>query len=427
MASTQIIRYKLLLAGYFREMEDILNSDIPKEIKHIIILYQRMLSIFGIGGPGEMMGVNEEKLMEFTLLTSTQELVPSVDSVYRNNKSIMIITQNNELYAIGNNHYDRLGMKTDTNLNQFTKIMDNVKLVSTGCENNTNCFIYTLDHRLLASGANYSGNFGNGQKTNSYADTQILEEIDTKFLQNKGEYITKIELGPNFSLFLTNYGDVFSCGSGAHGHDEYLIATPTLINMNNDNEPIIDIGCGYFHSLALDEKHRLIGLADNEFGQINSTEWDGDNQPPAFHAYFAENKILIKSIHVGYCHNLVIDMDGNGYLFGRNDDGQIGNGTKIDENDGGIRIPFKINDSINDEIVDGSCGDDHSVLLTKSNNVIVFGYNNHKQCCPKNELQILKPYTLSKKDEIGIDENTFIERVMAINTATLIFVDPYKN
>ena len=428
MSKANLVSYELLLAGYFRRIEEILNSDIPKEIRKIIILYQKMLCIFGIGSPGSMFGSQEKELKQFTLLTNFQSLLPNVNTIFRNNKSFMVITQNNDLYAAGKNSYYRLGLQQDSDLNKFTKIMDNVKLTSTGCENDTHTFIYTLDHKLYASGNNYSGNFGNNHKTNSFNVSHKLEAIDTNFLQNKTEHITKIELGPSFSLFLSNHGYVYSCGaSGAHGHDEYSLVIPTLINTNNDNEPIIDIGCGYYHALALDKKHRLIGWGDNDYGQIATTEWNRENQLPAFHQYFTENKIKVKSIYVGYCHNLCIDMDGNGYLFGRNDSGQIGNGETIHRDKGGVRIPFNISDCINDAIIDGSCGDDFTVLLTKSNNLVAFGNNAANQFCSREEEEILKPYTLSKRDELGIPEDMHIEKVIAVNYATVIFVDPFKN
>ena len=425
------IRYEIFFSGYFREIEEFLNRNIPNEILQIIVIYQKMLSIFSIGRPGNICGVNQEKLSTYTQLTHLEELLPETDNIYRNNRSLMIITQNNELYASGSNFSCRFGIKTkgNLNINQFTKIMDNVELVSSGCENNGHCFIYTIDHKLYASGSNYTGHLGNGQKTSNYTDIQILQEIDTrKFLQRDNEYITKIELGPTFSLFLTNYGCVYSCGYRAHGHSGINILSPQLINMNNDKEAIIDIACGYYHSLALDHKQRLIGFGDNEYGQISDKEWNRKDQLPEFHGYFIEKNIKIEWIKAGYCHNLCVDTDGNGYLFGMNNCGQIGDGAPIDDDYGGVRIPFKINGLIHEnKIVDGSCGDEHTVLLTNDNQIITFGDNTDNQCSLSGDYRILKPYTLRKVDDIGVVENSFVEKVMAINCVTIIFIDPYKN
>ena len=115
-------------------------------------------------------------------------------------------------------------------------------------------------------------------------------------------------------------------------------------------------------------------------------------------------------------------MDGNGYLFGRNRYGQIGDGNTGQA----VRRPFKINDCINDTVVDGSCGDRHTILLTGTNNVITFGENYCNQCSSRDDENISTPYIVSKTDEIGISSNAFVEKVMAINEATLIFIDRYK-
>ena len=48
---------------------------------------------------------------------------------------------------------------------------------------------------------------------------------------------------------------------------------------------------------------------------------------------------------------------------------------------------------IHEKVVDGSCGDKHSLLLTESNNVITFGANNHSQCSTVlDKHRILKPH-----------------------------------
>ena len=120
---------------------------------------------------------------------------------------------------------------------------------------------------------------------------------------------------------------VYSCGAKENGHDSAEpVLTPSVIDMKNDKVPIIDIGSGYFHSLALDKKHRLIGFGDNDYGQINVEPASLGYELPQFHKYFQKNKIEIKLIRVGYCHSLCIDFDGNCYLFGSNTYDQVGNG-----------------------------------------------------------------------------------------------------
>ena len=424
MALVQQIGYdqfNTLFSGYFRHIESILQKDLPKAITQIIIAYQAVFLAHGVGDT-HIFGGN---LKQFTLLKQLEDTNPHTD-IHRNNDSLLIINQNQELYAIGHNVGYRLGISNERSPKTLTKVaIENVKLVSTGCENDNHTFVYTLNHELYASGYNYSGYLGNGAATNNYSNTHILLQIDTNFLAKSDEHISKITCGQSWSLFLTNYGYIYSCGAGRHGHSQYRVLRPKLLNMNNDNVPIIDIDAGYYHSLALDKKQRLIGFGDNEYGQIN-IEPSQSNELPQFHKYFAENDIKIKYITAGYCHNLCIDIDDNCYLFGANTCGQIGNGEILEE-DTGQGIPFKINDIINDTVVNGSCGDDHSIILTKSNKVYTFGKNTSYQCSTILKEKKIKMHAIDKELEIGALETSVVEKVMAVNNGTIVFINPFQN
>ena len=71
-------------------------------------------------------------------------------------------------------------------------------------------------------------------------------------------------------------------------------------------------------------------------------------------------------------------------------------------------------------IDDGSCGNSHTMLLTKSNQIYGFGANDHGQVSFNiKKPKIHKPALLTKSD-IGIDENNHIERVIAGCYTTVI-------
>ena len=126
------LKREMSLAGYFRMIESILKQDIPNEISQLIILYQRMLSIFGVGSGGVFSALNVDD--KFTPLTQLDELQCDYHKIYRNNRAMMMITANDELYALGHNGGYRLGAK-DGDYIPLTKLQDNVKLVSSGSEN----------------------------------------------------------------------------------------------------------------------------------------------------------------------------------------------------------------------------------------------------------------------------------------------------
>ena len=81
-----------------------------------------------------------------------------------------------------------------------------------------------------------------------------------------------------------------------------------------------------------------------------------------------------------------------------------------------------------DGIISGDIGQGHTVLLTNNNNIITFGNNKYKQCSVLNKKdKIATPYYMNKSKEIGIDSDSFIERVIALNFETIIIINQIKS
>ena len=64
-----------------------------------------------------------------------------------------------------------------------------------------------------------------------------------------------------------------------------------------------------------------------------------------------------------------------------------------------------------DTFVSGSCGAEHSLLVTAKNEVVVFGDNTHNQCSTSPTTSITEPRVLSKEEEFGIPDTHFVEEV----------------
>ena len=363
---------------------------------------------------------------QFTPLTQLQDLANNPDNIYPNNKSLSVITNNGDLYVAGDNSYRRLAIEIQQKygkIAQFTKVdMDKpIKLISHGTINQRHTFILTQTNELYASGCNYSGVFCDDTATGSFDVLHKLHQVDyTQFLtHSQNEYITHIECGRSSSLFLTNYGLVY--GAGNVGDMSISIDDAKLMNMNNDNTPIIMIRSGYDHMLALDEKNRLITAGNNDLGQAQSTKSIESCKKPVFHSYFKDNDIKLRDIQCSNSLSMVIDVDDNCYMFGWNNKGQTGCG---DKNTNCIHEPHKVYN----EIEKGSLSRSHVVLLTRSNKVITFGNNSEKQCSPlKTDNIIFEPHILSKPKEIGILPTHMILNVIALSESTTIIVNPNKN
>ncbi|KAI8910288.1 regulator of chromosome condensation 1/beta-lactamase-inhibitor protein II [Gorgonomyces haynaldii] len=101
-----------------------------------------------------------------------------------------------------------------------------------------------------------------------------------------------------------------------------------------------------------------------------------DLEFPEPHIYGPAYYINVASVHT-HCtasHNIIIDDQGAAYIFGRNEKGQLGNGTLTPSSE-----PKKI--EIKDEVfVDAAVGRNFSVLVAKSGKVYACGENKSAQC-----------------------------------------------
>ena len=93
--------------------------------------------------------------------------------IYFSCGTVYVIDQNDDLWAWGENAYNKLGLGHSYIINEPTKIYSNVKNVWAG---KVNTYIVTTDNKILGAGSNYYGSLGQGN-TNVY-DTFIEININ---------------------------------------------------------------------------------------------------------------------------------------------------------------------------------------------------------------------------------------------------------
>ena len=413
-------------------MQQHLNQTIPDVIRALIARYQRISLVFAIGSNeyGELGTLSSEgdiKLFKkFTQMNHLQDLNVKHENIYPNFRAMMIISDDGQLYVAGINYGNKLGVEQQDCKKQLIKvesIKDSIKFAAYAEYSVNNSFIYTVTNKLYASGSNEYGQLAipNGQGIEKEIHHN-LREISLNWLKHKDEYISRITMQHDYSHFLTNFGRVYQVG----GIDECVVNTiyePRLLDMNNQNVPIIQICAGYDHHLFVDQNQRLITFGENDLGQSHSDKDIKVVQHPAIHPYFQDNKIKINHIDAANTSSLYIDIDGRCYLFAHGAQGKFGTG----ETNNAYYDPVIFNSNKhmeNRKIIDGALGEYHIVLLSNNNELITCGGNEYHQCSSIIDDQlVLDPYIVSKTKEIGISETSVIENVMTILCTTIIFVD----
>ncbi len=183
---------------------------------------------------------------------------------------------------------------------------------------------------------------------------------------------------------------------------------------NGLNDAMID-------RLLLDES-RLQGVISDIDNVINLVI-----DVPSVNGYFRALNVKMSKVYAGKFHSVCIASDGTCFSFGHNAFGNLGNG-EISDWGQSNPIPQQIEIKGNEEsFVEGSCGENHNLLLTARNNIICFGDNSNNQCSVINKNKVIKcPFVVNKRQEFGIESNCFIEKIYCLKNESLIFIDPYK-
>ena len=230
--------------------------------------------------------------------------------------------------------------------------------------------------------------------------------------------------GYEHSLFLCANGDVYGCGSNEYGQCGIkdavtLYLPPQKVPVLKD---IVDIKCGSCFNLCLDKIGKVWGFGRNSYSQLGLGE--------EYETIDTINTVVINPyledimfVACGYDFGLCIDKDGKAFTFGRCTSGECGIGVIATQ----VSVPFCLQSKeyLKDIIIgSGSCGSEHTVLITADNDSLCgYGSNRHHETGNvSTTAKQLKPHKITKKD-IGIEENVKIVRVICSQATTLIICE----
>ncbi len=191
---------------------------------------------------------------------------------------------------------------------------DQVEIVEVACGQ---------EHSLLRddNGMVYScGEFGSGRLGVGPCEDYLLSP--RRITANlEDESIVKIVAGSVHSMALTNSGVVYSWGfgeAGALGHGDLMDRNePKRIALLQDSRFIVDIGCGSYHSVAVDRKGKVWCWGDYSCGQLGiSVTEPGENAfPRMVHMPYGEGSEAIHILGVSCGTNMTLAFDHRGRAF----------------------------------------------------------------------------------------------------------------
>jgi len=172
------------------------------------------------------------------------------------------------------------------------------------------------------------------------------------------------------AIILSEKNAVFTWGRGedgqlGHGDAESQIV-PALVQALEDKE-CDEVVCGAEYTIAVSHKRQKIwswGWGDfGRLGHGNPTDLFIPKQVSSL------CDVKIKMVACGDSHTMVVTGDGSVFSFGRNQNGQLGLGSKIDS-----MLPTQIMDLKDHQVESIACGAEHTVACTSKGKTFAWGW-----------------------------------------------------
>jgi alpha-tubulin suppressor-like RCC1 family protein len=177
------------------------------------------------------------------------------------------------------------------------------------------------DGSVWGWGQNSTGQIGTGASTTQVRTPTRIEGLD-------GISITDVAGGRNHVLALTTDGDVYSWGSNATGQlgDGTLTSSATPVRASSLSN-VVSIFAGRDHSLAVNADGTVWAWGFNRTGELGDGTTTRRKLPVQVKRANGNPLANIVAVAAGANHSLALRADGTVWAWGKNADGQLGDGT----------------------------------------------------------------------------------------------------
>ena len=276
------------------------------------------------------------------------KIMDNVVSVSLGDTHSAAITSDGGLYMWGSNYHGQLGDGTDTNKNIPIKVMDNVISVSLGYNHSA---AITTDGSLYTWGYNNEGQLGDGTNISRNTPMKIMDNVSLVNLF----YHSSAAITIDGSLYTWGNNQNASLGDGTRKHRNTpvkIMNNVSSVNLTNNfgcsaitTDRVLYTWGGILDDYTMKDK----GLPVKTMNNVFSVEGAGS-------------------------YNAAITTNGSLYMWGHNSNGELGDGTTADQS-----IPVNIMDSIMSVNLSGSMWGNFSAAITTDGELYMWGSNNYGQ------------------------------------------------
>ncbi|XP_027891812.1 secretion-regulating guanine nucleotide exchange factor isoform X4 [Xiphophorus couchianus] len=256
--------------------------------------------------------------------------------------------------------------------------------------------VLTESGEVFVCGQNDRGQLGLGHSTNVLT-LQLCPVLNHR--------VANVACGWDFTLLLTDSGQLFACGSNAFGqlgvgqtvtHSSELLAVEVL------KEPVVSVAAGLRHSLAVSASGSVYQWGT---GLFNHAKRALSPHPVPSHLNsklpcpvpgLGQRKAQL--VTAGSAHCVCLTERGRVFTWGRGDYGQLGRSASVSENEEmlmGIRkdcIPLEVTSLYGaTQIV---CGSEHNLAIV-GGCLLSWGWNEHGMCGDGSQADVFHPRLVS--------------------------------
>jgi alpha-tubulin suppressor-like RCC1 family protein len=243
---------------------------------------------------------------------------------------------------------------------------------------------------VQAWGANGAGELGDGTTSSSDVPVAVCAVGETAPCASDLSGVTAIAAGQNHSLALLSNGTVMAWGFNGQGQLGDGSTTGSAVPVEVKGlSGVVAIYAGYSSSLALLSNGTVMAWGVNNFGQLG----DGGEAKSALpvrvcavgeKAPCAKNLEGVKAISAGHQHALALLTNGTVVAWGRNLEGQLGDGSPTGPESCGVppvqpcsKTPVAVSNLAGVGAI--AAGGNHSMALLSSGSVEAWGDNEQGQ------------------------------------------------
>lgn len=223
------------------------------------------------------------------------------------------------------------------------------------------------DGSLWMWGHNRYGELGTGSGDSSYVPVKVMDNVTAVSCGKEHTAALKAD-GTLWAWGKTDSGQL---GNGSVGNVKdggYTYQTVPIQVLDN----VAAVSCGYYHTAAVKTDGTLWIWGRNQYGQLGNGTQNGSGFP----IQVMDNVVAVSC---GDYHTAAIRTDGSLWIWGYNSQGQLGNGGEGDVKTSHGYFMQTVPAKVMDNVAAVSCGESHTAAVQADGSLWVWGRDYYGQ------------------------------------------------